>query len=278
MKSPIMVAELSINHLGMVNIAKRMIDAAQASGANLIKLKFKNVDKYYKNDGKKWRNFNFKQYRQSLELSKEDFSSLAEYCNDKNIKWFCTVHDEEGLEFIQKYNPPYYKVASMDAGKVKLVEKVMDLCQKENKPLVISLGGKTDKFVENIVNQINNRDISAYLLHTVSIYPTPDGKSNIGYVSHLIDKFETDKIKIGYSGHEIGYAPSILAAMQGASMIERHFSLSRDWKIHHIECALLPKEYRDMNNLIEKISLEKNASLTQFHKEELEFLKDMKYT
>ena len=273
-----MVAELSINHLGMVNIAKKMIEAAQDSGADLIKLKFKNVEKYYKNDGKKWRNFNFKQYRQSLELGRDDFSSLAEYCNNRNIKWFCTVHDKEGLKFIRKYNPPYYKVASMDAGKKELVEQVMNLCQKESKPLVLSLGGKSDEFVETIVKQINDRDIKAYLLHTVSIYPTPDGKSNIGYVTHLKEKFESDTIKIGYSGHEIGYAPSILAAMQGASMIERHFSLSRSWKIHHIECALLPQEYRAMNNLIEKISIEKDASLTQFHKEELDFLRDMKYT
>ena len=80
---PIMVAELSINHLGMVNIAKKMIDEAVANGANLIKLKYKNVKKYYKDDSKKWRNFSFKKYRESLELSKEDFEHLAKYCHDK---------------------------------------------------------------------------------------------------------------------------------------------------------------------------------------------------
>ena len=277
-KKPLMVAELSINHLGMVGIAEKMIDEAVAGGADLIKLKFKNVDKYYKDDGKKWRNFNFKTYRKSLELTPQDFSYLAEYCNKKSIRWFCTVHDLEGLEFIKQFDPPYYKVASMDAGKDELVGKVMELCAKESKPLIISLGGKSDDFVEKLVAKIKDKKLDAFLLHTVSMYPTPDGKSNIGYISHLKNKFGSENIKIGYSGHEVGYAPSVLAAVQGAQMIERHFSLTRDWKIHHIGCALTPEEYREMNSLIDRILLESSAGLTEFHKEELEFLKDMKYT
>lgn len=276
-QKPIMVAELSINHLGMVNMAQKMIDEAVAGGANLIKLKYKNVKKYYKDDGKKWRNFNFKDYRQSLELSKQDFSYLAEYCNSKGIKWFCTVHDQEGLEFIKTFDPPYYKVASMDADKTELVESVMQLCQKEDKPLIISLGGKQDSFVEELVGKINDKSLRAFLLHTVSIYPTPDGKSNISYITHLREKFESDTIKIGYSGHEIGFVPSILATIQGAQMIERHFSLSRDWKVHHIACALTPPEYKQMNDLIDKIIIESGTSLTEYHKEELDFLKGMKY-
>ena len=276
-KKPLIVAELSINHLGMVKIAQKMIDEAVPSGANLIKLKYKNVKKYYKNDGKKWRNFNFKKYRESLELSKEDFSYLADYCSSKGINWFCTVHDKEGLEFIKNFNPPFYKVASMDADKTELVEEVMQLCAEEDKPIIISLGGKSDKFVSDLVDKVKKFDIKAYLLHTVSIYPTPDGKSNITYVSHLRKKFENEKIKIGYSGHEVGYAPSILAALQGAEMIERHFTLSLDWKIHHIGCALTPKMFQEMNDTISKLILENNAGLTEFHKEELDFLKDRKY-
>ena len=276
-QKPIMVAELSINHLGMVKIAQKMIDEAVAGGANLIKLKFKNVKKYYKDDGKKWRNFDFKTYRGSLELSKEDFSYLAEYCNSKGVKWFCTVHDEEGLDFIKTFDPPFYKVASMDADKTELVNKVMSLCASENKPLIISLGGKSDEFVTKLVDKINAHKLKAFLLHTVSIYPTPDGKSNITYITHLRKKFESENIKIGYSGHEVGYAPSILATLQGARMIERHFSLSMDWNIHHIGCALTPEKYAEMNHTIDKLILESNAGLTEFHKEELEFLKDMKY-
>ena len=166
----------------------------------------------------------------------------------------------------------------MDADKTDLVEKVMSLCKEEEKPLIISLGGKSDIFVQNLVNKIDDYGIKAFMLHTVSIYPTPHGKSNIMYISHLKNTFESENIKIGYSGHEIGYAPTIMAVVQGAAMIERHFSLSRNWKIHHIACALVPDEYKEMNDVIDNIILEKECAATEFHQEELFFLRDLRYT
>ena len=278
MEKPIIVAELSINHLGMVNIAKKMIDSAVECGANLIKLKCKNVKKYYKSDGKKWRNFNFKEYRQSLELSRDDFKELAEYCNSKGIDWFCTVHDTEGLEFIRSFKPPFYKVASMDAGKSDFVDEVISSCKSDDKPLIISLGGKDDEFTDALVSKISNSGIKAFLLHTVSIYPTPAGKSNINYILKLIKKYSSENIKIGYSGHEVGFSASLMAAVYGAQMIERHFSLSRDFKIHHIEAALIPDEFRQMTNMIDEIFLETTTSSESFNPEELKFLVDRVYT
>ncbi len=278
MEKPIIVAELSINHLGMVNIAKKMIDSAVDCGANLIKLKCKNVNKYYKNDGKKWRNFNFKKYRQSLELSKDDFSELARYCNSKGVDWFCTVHDSEGLKFIRGFQPPFYKVASMDAGKSDFVNEVIQSCKADNKPLIISLGGKDDKFTDKLVEKITDSGIQAFLLHTVSIYPTPAGKSNINYVMKLIKKYSSENIRVGYSGHEVGFSASLMAAVYGAQMIERHFSLSRDFSIHHIDAALIPSEFRQMTNMIDEIFLETTTSSESFNPEELKFLVDRVYT
>ena len=278
MDKPIIVAELSINHLGMVNIAKKMIDSAIECGANLIKLKCKNVKKYYKSDGKKWRNFNFKEYRQSLELSKEDFKELASYCDSKGIDWFCTVHDSEGLEFIRSFKPPFYKVASMDAGKSGFVDEVIKSCRNDDKPLIISLGGKDDEFTDALVAKIESSGIKAFLLHTVSIYPTPAGKSNINYVMKLIKKYSSENIKIGYSGHEVGFSASLMAAVYGAQMIERHFSLSRDFNIHHIDAALVPSEFRQMTNMIDEVFLETTTSSESFNPEELKFLVDRVYT
>jgi len=274
---PIIVAELSINHLGMVKIAQKMIDSAINSGADLVKFKYKNVNKYYKSDNKHWRNFNFKNYRKSLELSKEDFTTIATYCKKRQIKWFCTVHDLEGMEFIKSFNPPYYKIASMDTIRKDFLESVMQKCKQEEKPLIVSLGGKDDAFTDNLVKQINDLKIKAYLLHTVSIYPTPLGQSNVQYISKLKNKYENENIQIGYSGHETGYAPSLLAALQGAKMIERHFSLTRGFDIHHIEASITPKEFRDMVSLIETLGTESNTLGNSFNEEELKFLINKEY-
>ena len=79
---------MTINHLGMRKILQTMILSAQEAGASAIKLKLKNVNKYYKDDNKKWRNFNFKNYRGSLELCHEDFIEIDRFCRKINIPWF----------------------------------------------------------------------------------------------------------------------------------------------------------------------------------------------
>tara|TARA_R110002153_G_scaffold44703_2_gene126103 strand:+ start:11610 stop:12452 length:843 start_codon:yes stop_codon:yes gene_type:complete len=276
-KKPIIVAEFSINHLGMVNIAKKMVDAAVESGANLIKLKFKNVESYYNSENKKWRNFKFSEYRNSLELSKEDFIEISSYCKKKKVNWFCTVHDSQGLEFIKTLDPPYYKIASMDVTKDDFVKEVIAVCKDEDKPLVISLGGRDEVFTKNLVGKIKKAKIKAFLLHTVSIYPTPSGKSNINYISDLKKLYEDKDIKIGYSGHETGYAPSLLASLLGVSMIERHFTLSKNYKIHHIKAALTPCEFSSMVKTIEELNSEINSPVVTYDPEELSFLKYRNY-
>ncbi len=274
---PKFVAELSINHLGMVSIAKQMILAAQKSGADYIKLKLKNVNKYYKDDGKKWRNFPFKLYRGSLELSRDDFFEIDKFCKELGIKWFTTVHDEESLDFVSQFDPPFYKIASMDASKSDFVDLVMNKCKKEDRAFVISIGGKSDSFTKDIIAKIDSMGLKANVLHTVSIYPTPVGQSNINYIRKLKAAFETDKIRIGYSGHEVGYAASLLAASIGVGMIERHFTLSRDINIHHINAALNPGEFKSMVDLISEVSEENNTEAADFSVEEFKFLEDRTY-
>lgn len=277
MHKPIYVAELTVNHLGMVNIAKQMIYSAKNIGVNYVKLKLKNVDAYYQDDNKHWRNFNFKLYRSSLELSHDDFQEIDRFCKEINMSWFCTVHDYEGLDFIKQFDLPFYKVASVDAGNEEFVETVLRLCQERDKPMIISIGGKTDEFTQQLINKINDYGIQAYILHTVSIYPTPLGKSNINYIDVLKEKYENDRIKVGYSGHEVGYAPSVLAVRKGVHLLERHFTLSKDLKIHHIKCALTPTEFQTMINIINDLTIEESESVKDYYEEEMSFLQNQEY-
>lgn len=281
MSKPLFIAELTINHLGMINIAKMMIKAAKNSGANLVKLKIKNVQSYYADDTvADWRNFQFKKYRQSLELTKEDFAELDAYCKEIGMKWCSTIHDLESLDFIKTFDPPMYKVASMDIDKPDLLDAVISLCKKENKSIIMSVGGRNLEQIKELVGKIEAADIYAYILHTVSIYPTPVGTSNINFFRYLKDNIESKggKIRIGYSGHEQGYAPSVLAGTYGAAMIERHFTLTRDYQIHHMEAALTPDEFSEMVNLIDEVAEELGSSVQDVNKDEMHFLKEMNYS
>lgn len=274
---PIFVAELSINHLGMVEIAKKMIEAAKQAGADVVKLKLKDVEQYYDDESKQWRNFNFIKYRKSLELSKSDFREIDAYCEELNIPWFATVHDEESREFIRQFDPPFYKIASMDSGKGSFVDDTIEICREEDKPLVISMGGKNEQEERAIVETIQEAGIEAYVLHCVSLYPTPFGKCNINHMRKMMELYESDRINVGYSGHEKGIAPSLLAAEYGAKMIERHLTLTRDFQIHHIDAAITPNEFDDMTTIGGRMLKEKRANAEEMDKKELQFLNEKKY-
>ena len=270
------VAEISINHLGMVNITKACILAAKNSGAHYVKLKIKNVSKYYTSKSvKKWNGYNFVKYRSSLELSDKDFNEINNYCKEIKMPWFATVHDTDSLELLKKYNVPLFKIASSDNKNIKLVNSVISICKEKKVPLVISLGGLNNKETDDLVSLINKNKIEAYLLHVVSIYPTPIGQSHINNIDHLIARYQSKNIKIGYSGHEIGIASSLIAAQKGISIIERHITLSDEVLIHHINAALTPSHFKLMIDLIEEMSIESAAINTSPNQSK--FLIDKEY-
>jgi sialic acid synthase SpsE len=274
---PKIVAELSINHLGMVNIAKKSISSAQECGADFVKLKIKDVREYYGDATKRWRNFSFKDYRQSLELSEDDFKEIDAHCAKIGIRWFSTIHDQKGLDFISSFDVPFFKIASMDADKADLVDSVIEMCKSRSKPLVVSLGGKSNDFADSLIRKIKGEKVTAYVLHTVSLYPTPSGKSNVRYVQYLKDRYEDDLVKIGYSGHEEGFAPTLAAVAMGAGMVERHFSLSMDLKIHHIRTALTPVQFKMMTDMVGEIVEEMGSETLPFDPDELRFLEGLEY-
>ena len=273
----IYVAELSINHLGMLNIAKAMIKSAKKSGANYVKIKIKKVNKYYTSQQKKWRGYNFIKYRESLELSKNDIRNLVEYCKESKIGWFSTVHDIEGLNFIKKLKPSFIKIASMDNKNSKLIKEAIKTCKTNKVPLIISLGGQDKTDTHKIIKLISEKKIRCYLLHCVSIYPTPPGESNINYIDYLIKKYQSKNIKIGYSGHEEGFTASLLASLKNIHMIERHFSLDNHLKIHHIKSSIQPEEFLKMKNTIESIKKENYHKSNSLSSKELDFLKKRIY-
>ncbi len=268
----IYVAELSINHLGMLNIAKAMIKAAKNSGADYVKIKIKKVNQYYKQKPKKWRGYDFISYRESLELKDEDIKEMVSYCKKVGIGWFSTVHDKNGLDFIKTLKPSFFKVASMDNGNLELINETLKICKKNKVPFIVSLGGQDKKETDRIIKVIKKYNVKCFLLHCVSIYPTPEGQSNINYIDYLINKYQNKDFKIGYSGHEENYAASISAGFKNIHMIERHFTLDKNIKIHHIKSGILPTEFAKMKETISKIRKENERPVKSSSKDEKLFL------
>ena len=119
-----------------------------------------------------------------------------------------------------------------------------------DKTVVVSVAGRTMEEIEFVLDTFDNHKV--VLNHCVAEYPCKDKNLRLGNITTMKKMWESDRVRIGYSGHEQGIIPSIAAAMLGAEFIERHFCLSRDSFVHHIECSLEPDEFKKMVDIIRK--------------------------
>jgi len=242
------IAEFTTNHMGNMNVLLKMVEKAAEAGASLIKMQKKDVETFYTQEKLESKfdspyGHTYRDYRSIFEFSKEDFDRFDAKCREHDIGWFATAQDDASLKFLLDYDLPGYKVASSNSRKYDFLRQIASEVP-ENKFIVISVAGSTLEEVENALKLFPKHKIN--LLHCVARYPCPTDGLLLGNIGVLKERFEDDRIRVGYSGHEEGVEPSLAAAALGANMIERHFCMSRRSFVHHIECSLEPDEFKDM--------------------------------
>jgi N-acetylneuraminate synthase len=282
-------AEFTTNHMGNLNVLMKMVEKAKDAGADYIKMQKKNVEKFYskeKLNSKYKRPYGntYRDYRKIFEFGKEDFDRFNRKCEKEGIEWFATPQDLDSLRFIMDYDNPFVKVASTNSQNKELLQEI-EKSVPDEKTLVISCGGDEIKDIEETLKHFDKHDV--IIQHCVSEYPVPNKKLGLGNIEVMKNKFESGDVKIGYSGHEKGIAASIAAIDMGVEMVERHFCLSRNTFVHHIEPSLEPREFKKLvkigkeKNEYKKYyeELPKEAFDTNFgmSKSEKEFLKNNKY-
>lgn len=219
------VAEIGLNHNSDINIAKKLIDSAVKAGCDAVKFQKRTPEKCVPHDqwnierDTPWGRMTYIDYRHKMEFNKNDYGEIDSYCKKKGIIWFASCWDEESVDFMDQFNPPCYKIPS--AG---LTDKGLLLhLHAKNKPIILSTGMSTMEQINKAVEILDPDNL--IILHCVSTYPAKPEELNLRMIQALKQQFP--HIPIGYSGHEINLAPSIMAATLGACMIERHITLDR---------------------------------------------------
>lgn len=248
----ILVAEFTTNHMGNFNVLIRMTERAKAAGCDYIKMQKKDVESFYPQEklrsalespyGK-----TYGEYRSMFEFAIEDYDRFDSYCRDLGVKWFSTVQDSYSLHFMLRYGLPFYKVASSNSRNKALLTE-MAYSVPRDAGIVMSVGGSTLQEIEESLKLISDHQV--HLLHCVAEYPCPPHSLRLGNIRSLERHFRCSNVSIGYSGHETGFGPTLAAVDLGASMVERHFCLSRFSFVHHIECSLEPDEFRELAQII----------------------------
>jgi len=220
------IAEIGINHNGSLDIAKQLIDMAIECGADAVKFQKRNPDVCVPEYKKRqlvetpWGYIPYIDYKKKIELSEADYHNIDEYCNEKNIPWFASAWDFDSLKFLQQFTLPLNKVPSALATHIPFLEEVA----KEGKKTLISTGMCTNQDIETIVQIFRTYACPFVLNHCVSTYPAAVEDLNLFVIPTLQQKYSCE---VGYSGHETGVLPSVIAVLLGASYIERHITLDR---------------------------------------------------
>jgi len=243
-ESPFVIAEIGINHNGDINIAKQLIDVAVESGADAVKFQKRTVDTVYTADYLKgtrespWGTTQRDQ-KEGLEFGLPEYRIIDAYCKEKGIAWTASAWDVESQLFLREFDVPFNKVASAMITHIPFLKEVAS----ERKHTFISTGMTEYEDIDKAVQIFNDADCPFTLFHTVSTYPCELEDCNINMITTLIEKYGCP---VGYSGHEKGILPSVLAVSLGATSIERHITLDRTMYGSDQSASLEPAGFKRM--------------------------------
>jgi N-acetylneuraminate synthase len=217
------IAEIGINHNGSLDEAKQLIDVAVRCGCDAVKFQKRTVDIVYTpEDLARPRENPFGQtngdLKNGLEFGEKEYSEIDQYCKDKNIQWFVSCWDEDSVDFIAKFDPPCFKIASASLTDDDLLRHH---CQY-GKPIILSTGMSSMAQIEHAVDVLGMDDL--VILHSTSTYPAKPEELNLKMITTLKEKYP---VPIGYSGHEVGLSSTFTAVVLGAQVVERHITLDR---------------------------------------------------
>ena len=232
-------AEIGTNHVGSIDIAKKIIDVAVETGCDAVKFQKKDVENIYSKEfldaylESPWGTTQ-RSMRLNREFSLEQFKEIDDYCRTKKIEWYVSCWDTKSQIEMRQFNTKYNKVASA----MLTHEKLLHLIAEERKHTLISTGMSTIDDIEKAVNIFKKHDCPFELMHTNSSYPSTLDEANLYVISELQKKFICE---VGYSGHEkSAYLVCVCAVMLGATSIERHVTIDRTLYGHDQAASLEP--------------------------------------
>jgi pseudaminic acid synthase len=262
------IAELSANHGGKIEIAKETIKAAKVIGANCIKLQTYTADTltldcdnddFIIKGGTLWDNQKLYDLYKEAYLPWEWHEELFAYARSINMDIFSSPFDKSAVDFLEQFNPSAYKIASFEITDYELIRYTAS----KMKPIIISTGIATIEEIQDAVDicrSVGNNDI--VLLKCTSAYPAPLEDANLATIPNLAQTFG---VISGFSDHTLGVTAPVVAVTLGAKVIEKHFILDKsiggadsDFSMDKEEFKNMVKAIRDVEKLIGRVDYSMN--------------------
>jgi len=251
------IAEAGVNHNGSVSMAKELIEIASSCGADAIKFQSFSAEnlttrsaakaEYQRTEG------NESQFEmlKRLELKEDDYHEISEFCQSREISFLSSPFDIKSLNILQKFNPDFIKVASGEITNLPLLEKIAEVANK----VILSTGLSNIEDISKAIDILSSNGLekkNLSLLHANTMYPTPFSDANLKAINTLRERFD---LNVGYSDHTSGIEASIAAVAMGASIIEKHFTISKKLSGPDHKASLEPLELEALVKSIRNVEL-----------------------
>ena len=245
---PYIIAEVSANHNGSIDRAKKTIKAAADTGASAVKIQTYTPDTmtidvqsedFMVSDGI-WKGYSLYELYKEAHTPFEWHAELFDYAQRIGITLFSSPFDETAVDLLESLNAPAYKVASFELVDLPLIAYIA----KTSKPVLMSTGMASYNEIGEALETARMAGChNLALFHCISSYPTPIEDSNLSSIQRLKKEFN---VQVGLSDHTLGVTAAISATTLGATLIEKHFTLNRDEKGPDTSFSIEPAEFEHL--------------------------------
>jgi N-acetylneuraminate synthase len=241
---PLVVAEIGINHEGILKTAFEMVDAAARAGVEVIKHQTHVVSDEMSGAAKKVVPGNAKvsiyEIMERCALPEDDERRLKDYVESKGMIFISTPFSRAAADRLQRMNVPAYKIGSGECNNYPLLKHIASF----GKPIVLSTGMNTIESVRKAVGILEAAGVPYALMHTTNLYPTPPHLVRLGAMVELARVFPN--AVIGLSDHTTNNVACLGAVALGASILERHFTDRMDRVGPDIVCSMDEQRCREL--------------------------------
>lgn len=266
------IAEIGINHNGDINLAKRLVKLAKDNGCDAVKFQKRTVELVYSRHELEMERPNpfgntNGDLKRGLEFSYEQYQEIDKYCRELDILWFASCWDKNSVDFIDSFNPPCHKIASASLTDDDLILHI----KSKGRPILLATGMSTQDEIDHALSILGMDNL--VLMHCTSTYPSLESELNLNVIPNYIKRYSCP---IGYSGHEKGVLPSVIAASMGACAIERHITTDRTlWGSDH-PASLEPEGLRRLVRDIRLLNTIKGDGKKVVYESELPIIKKLR--
>ena len=275
------IAELSANHNGNIEVAIETIKAAKRAGADAIKLQTYTADTltidckkdYFKiNHGTAWDGEYLYDLYDRAHTPWEWHSELFRVADEVGIICFSSPFDNSAVDLLEELNTPIYKIASFEINDIPLIS----YAASKGKPMILSTGiaeiGDIELAIETCKN-VGNNDIT--ILKCTSAYPADPRDANLLTIPDIKKRFG---VKVGLSDHTMGIVGPVVATSLGATVIEKHFILNKTIGGADAHFSLDEKEFSELVNAVrvaEKMIGSADYEMTKKKKQSIQFSRSL---